>query len=94
MGYKLALDKTPFLFARYFICRYLTLISEAIDRGFGFAQNLTGFGDTDKSGVGLRVVSLGGCLTTKVRQSLFYTQNQTIQAAFAPPDIIFGQKFK
>ncbi len=34
------------------------------------------------------------CLTTKVRQSLFYTQNQKIQAAFAPPDIIFGQKFK
>ena len=34
------------------------------------------------------------CLTTKVRQSLFYTQNQKIQAAFATPDIIFGQKFK
>ena len=28
-----------------------------------------------------------GCLTTKVRQSLFYTQNRKIQAAFATPEI-------
>ena len=66
MGYKLTFDKTPFLFARHFICRHLTLISEAIDSGFGFAQNLTGFGDTDKSGVGLRVVSLEGELSAKL----------------------------
>lgn len=35
--------------------------------------------------------AIGGvCLTTKVRQSLFYTQNHKIQAAFAPIDINFG----
>ena len=38
--------------------------------------------------------TLGGCLTTKVRQSLFYTQNLKIQAAFATTDISFGKKFK
>ena len=79
MGYKLTLDKTPFLFARHFICRHLALISEAIYRGFGFAQYLTGFGDTDKSGVGLRVVSLGGELSAKLSHLIGQFPNEIDQ---------------